>query len=156
MECTVSYDELAQYAAGDTAPERAQEIKEHLVACEACRHRLEALTEVDRGLSVLRPFEPPARAIWQTRQALSRELRGSSVPEIMTLDEVAAFLRVSVDDLEQIVTDLPAFEVGGKIRIRHAALLEWVEQREHAHARARAESEVAHLVAGLSWEGTEP
>ena len=73
----------------------------------------------------------------------------------MTLNEAAGFLRISVDDLEDVVTDLPAFEVGGKIRVRRAALLEWIEQRERAYARGRAESQVARLVAGISWEGTE-
>jgi hypothetical protein len=65
----------------------------------------------------------------------------------MTLDEVAEFLRISLDELEEVVTELPAFEVAGQLRVRRARLLEWVEARERAYRRSSAQSEVARAFA---------
>ena len=84
----------------------------------------------------------------RARRALSREVRGVP-PEIMTLDEVAEFLRVSVDDLEEVATDLPAFEIGGQVRVRRSKLVQWVEARARTYARQRAETEVHGILAGL-------
>ena len=67
----------------------------------------------------------------------------------MTLAEVAEFLRVSPDALAEVMEELPAFEVGGQVRVRRARLVEWVAERERNYARSRAESEVAHALAGL-------
>ena len=147
MNCNVDYEELAQYAAGDAETERAREIEGHLSSCEACRHRLKALGEVDAGLRLLPRLEPRAAAVLQSRRLLSREVRGADAPEIMTLEEAADFLRVPRRAIGEIVEDLPAFEVAGEIRVRRSKLLEWIERRERASARSRAESQVSSILA---------
>ena len=58
----------------------------------------------------------------------------------MTLEEVAEFLRISGDELGEIVEELPAFELGGRIRVRRAKLLEWIQQRERDYSRDIASS----------------
>ena len=149
MNCDVTYEELAAFAAGDAAPERARRIRQHLRSCEDCRRRLKALASLDDALRLVPRTEPPANAVLNARRALSHQRRTESAPDIMTLDEVAEFLRVSSDDLEDVAEELPAFELGGQIRIRRARLIEWIQQRELAYASSRAQSEVAALLSGL-------
>jgi transcriptional regulator with XRE-family HTH domain len=103
---------------------------------------------VDSALGAVRRDDPSARAVLEARRALSRELRGGSSPEIMTLDEVAEFLRLAPDQLEEIASRLPAFELAGQIRVRRERLVEWLEQRELVYVRRNIESSVARSLAG--------
>ena len=146
MDCHVTYEELAALAAGDLDAARAAEIERHRATCEACRRRLAALRSADAALGALSRYDPPAGAVLRARRALSRELRGAREPEILTLDEVAELLRISLDELEEVVLELPAFELAGQLRVRRSRLLEWVEAREHAYARSSAQTEVARLL----------
>ena len=74
------------------------------------------------------------------RQSLLDEMRGD-LPEIMTPAEVAAFLRIPLDDLEEVFDELPSFEFAGHVRVRRERLLEWIEQRERRQAGRIAEAE---------------
>ena len=147
MKCNVTYEELAALAAGDLPEDRAAELQAHAAECDHCRERLGRIRSVDAGLLSLRREEPSAHAVLEARRALSRELGRSGPPEVMTLEEVAEFLRV--DDLGEVVEHLPAFEIAGQVRVRRAKLLEWIESRERAFARSSIESEVAGILAGL-------
>ena len=88
-------------------------------------------------------MEPSARAVLNARKALSHELGAGEDPEIMTLEEVAEFLRMPPDDLDEIAAGLPAFELGGHVRVRRERLIEWIEQRELLYARRNIESSIA-------------
>jgi anti-sigma factor RsiW len=156
MECDFTYEELARYAAGESDAERAAEIGRHAAVCPVCRRRLEALARSDAALRLLPPLAPSASILLRARQALTRELRSAGLPEIMTLEEVAEFLRVPASGLGEVVSDLPAFDVGGRIRVRREALLNWIEARERSYAGARARSEVARMLADLSLEEIAP
>jgi hypothetical protein len=147
VDCDVTYEELARLAARELDADRAAELGQHAQACEACRRRLAALEAVDSALDRLPRLEPSAAAVLGVRRTLSREVRGGDEPELMTLDEVAGFLRISLDELEEIVLDLPAFELAGQLRVRRAKLAEWIEARERAYSRSRAQSEVARILA---------
>ena len=146
MDCDVTYEELARLAAGDLDGERAGEAEAHVAACVVCRRRLDALRAVDGALAALPRLEPPAGAVLKARRLLSQEVRGTQAQEIMTLDEVAELLRISLDELEEVVLELPAFELAGQLRVRRSRLLEWVEAREHAYARSSAQTEVARIL----------
>ena len=151
-QCDVTYEELARYSAGEATAERARELDEHVRSCSVCARRLAALRQVDAVLPVLRREEPSVRAVFEARRALSAELRGSGGPEVMTLEEVAEFLRVSMEEMERMAGELPAFELAGRIRVRRARLLEWVEERERGYMRTSIESEAARLIAGVFGE----
>ena len=137
---------LAAFAAGDMDAGRAGEIEAHVGSCENCRKKLAALADVDASVTALVEAEPPASVVLRVRRRLSEELRGRDEPEIMTLKEVAEYLRISLDDLGEVLDEIPAFELAGQIRIRRAKLVEWVERREQEFLRSRIASEVAALV----------
>lgn len=143
MSCDIAYEELAAFADGDLNPSRLEEIREHLAGCGACRKRLDALSRSDALLAATRRLPPSGSAILAARRALSEVIRRRQVPEIMTLAEAAEFLRVTPDQLGEVVEELPAFELGGQIRLRRQRLLEWIEHRERDYSRQVSASWVA-------------
>lgn len=140
MNCDITYQELAALAAGDVSDERREELREHLAACAVCTERLAALGEVDAVLRALPPVAASASVILAARRVLSEVTRGARTPEIMTLPEAAEFLRITPEQLGEIVEELPAFELAGQIRIRREKLIEWIQQRERNYTRQAAAS----------------
>ena len=149
MNCDVTYEELAALAAGELPSEREAEVLAHLPDCGRCRGRLAALRRADAVLHALPPLKPPAEAALAARRAVAPVVRGTRAAEIMTLDEVAEMLRIGPEQLDEVVEELPAFELAGQVRVRRARLIEWIEQRERDYAGQTAGSWAAH---GLSDE----
>ena len=150
----MTYEELAGFVSGDVEESRVRIIEAHVSECQACRRRLEVLSQVDSSLNQLHRSEPPASALLKARRILSAELRASETPEIMTLDDIARFLRVDDDALGEIVEDLPAFEIAGEIRVRRAKLIKWVEQRELAYMKSTTQSGVSRILSRVLAQGT--
>ena len=99
------------------------------------------------------PERPSADELLTVRRALSDALGRSCGPEIMTLAEVAAYLRLSPEEMGEIIEELPAFELAGQVRVRRAKLREWVEQRERQFASAAAMSWTTRALALDSEKG---
>ena len=143
MHCEIPYEELSALAGGELDRERAAELREHVAACGDCRRRLAELGQIDEILKALPPVLPPAEAVLAARRALAREIRPVPALEIMTLEEVAEFLRITPQQLGEVVEELPAFELAGQIRIARQRLLEWIRQRERDYPRQDTESSLA-------------
>lgn len=146
MPCDVTYEELAAYTAGDVSPARENELAEHVVLCAECSERVDALQLADASLGALRPLPPPPSAILDARRAALEPGARAPAPEVMTIDDVADFLRLSPDDLAAMGDQLPAFELAGQIRVRRSRLLEWIAQRERDFARDAAASYATNAV----------
>ena len=156
MACDVTYEELAGLVAGDLDAQRGRWLQDHGASCPQCSGRIAALRGADGALRSLRRAEAPAHVLWRVRRALARELGGGSGPEVMTLEEVARFLRVRPEQLAEDVADLPAFESAGEVRVRRSKLIEWIQTRERAYARRSVQSTVARIVAGTLEVGGHP
>ncbi len=148
MTCDVTYEQLSAFVADDLPPDQREALEQHVAACDACRRRLDSLRHADATLRNLPPHRPTAETILAARRLLSEETRPRQEPEVLTLEEVAAMLRIDLEQLRPFVADLPAFELGGQIRVRRARLLEWIEQRERQFSRSSAASLVARVQAG--------
>ena len=140
MSCEVRYEELATYAAGDLASEANRCIADHVRTCAVCSDRLQAICRTDAILAAIRPVRPTARTILETRRILAEVIHPQEPSEIMTLEVAATFLRIGLDELEDIIDELPAFELAGQVRIRRSRLLEWIAQRERVYSRRSAAS----------------
>lgn len=141
--CEMTYEELAAFAAGDLDARRHSGINDHLLRCERCRDRIDALGRADEALAELVPAKPSPRAVADVRQALSQAIRTEAPPQVMTLEQVAMFLQITADQLGEIAETLPAFELAGQIRVRRVRLVEWIEQRERDYSRNSAASSAA-------------
>ena len=153
MTCENTYEQLAAFSQSDLPPERQRSLSEHLASCEACRRKLAKLQTVDASLRALSPERPSAETILAARRLVSEEIRPRREPEILTLEEVAQFLRITPDDLRPYVEDLPAFELGGQIRVRRSRLLEWVERRERSFSPGSPAGVIARLRPVEPWKG---
>lgn len=153
MYCDMTTEQLAAFTAGDMPDDRAADIHRHVSSCDHCRQRLDALAMVDSSLQSLTPPSPPPDALARIRHVLDRELAAQPAGEIMTLQEVAEFLRVEDDDLRDLLGDLPAFEIAGRIRVRRQKLLEWIGLREEQYLRQTVQSHTARIVTGRFGQG---
>lgn len=81
---------------------------------------------------------PPAPAIglrWQ--QAVEAELypaAGGEPPAIMTASELARYLRLTPELLEEYLDQIPGFELGGRLLFRRTAVDNWIAGRERTMA----------------------
>jgi anti-sigma factor RsiW len=147
MNCDITYEELAGLAAGDLEAGREAQIRRHVEQCPRCRQRLAALERTDATLASLPPLRPSAAALLAARRAVAEVIRPTANPEIMTLEEVAEFLRLTPPELGQVVEELPAFELAGQVRVRRERLIEWIRHREKDYTRQTNESWVAKSTA---------
>ena len=151
MTCKITYEELAAFAAGDMDAERINEIRQHLQTCKDCQQRLEAIRDIDSALGATARRRPSAAAILATRKALSEVTRPQKRQDIMTLGQVAEFLQISDSEMGEVASQLPAFELGGQIRVRREKLIEWIRTREAQYRRQSAASWAAR--ANTPFEG---
>ena len=140
MSCEITYEDLAAFASEDLEPARQNTIRDHVLACPDCRRRLATLDRADGLLASVSPVAPAPSAILAARRAFSDVTRGLQTREIMTLEETALFLRITPEQLGEIVEELPAFELAGQIRVRRTRLTEWIQQRERLFSRQLTES----------------
>ncbi len=65
--------------------------------------------------------------------AVSAELEDAAPAQprpVMTLDEVAAYLRVSPATIEELLPEIPCFELGGQLLFRRDSIDAWTRNRE--------------------------
>jgi hypothetical protein len=153
MRCDLTYDELAAFSAGDLSEAQADGIRRHVEGCPDCVQRLGELHRTEQALRALPHMEPSATALLRAKRALSETQRQKAEREILTLEDVTQFLRISLDELSEIVEELPAFELGGQIRVRRARLIEWIQQREGQYSRQIAHGRIAQIVPRASVKG---
>ena len=148
MTCSTVTELLSAYERSELTPSERRAIEEHLEACADCRRKLEefeCLTTLCRNDQ--RPELGETRA-FDVLSAVKNEVRSErelalGTNEIMTLEEVAAYLQVALDDLEVELETLPVFDIGGKLRVRRCRLTEWIEERER-RARSRRALSLIH------------
>ena len=50
--------------------------------------------------------------------------------EIMTLEEVAAYLQIEPDVIWKLLNEIPHFEVGAELRFKKSSVNEWIRMKE--------------------------
>jgi hypothetical protein len=149
MACNTSFENLAAFADGDLPEGQTDEFRRHVAGCEFCTARLTALRRMDGDLQALGRFEPSADSLLRVRRAVGSVLGRRVLPEIMTPEEVAQFLRVERNEVGDVLAEVPAFEIAGRVRVRRDRLLAWLAERERTFARQTLESEVSGILSGI-------
>jgi hypothetical protein len=152
MNCKITYEQLAAYSQADPSAEPQQAIAQHIASCATCHRRLASLRTVDAALRALPAEMPSAETILAVRRLISEETRPRRESDILTLEEVAEFLRINPEEFRPYIEDLPAFELGGQIRVRRSKLLEWIEQRERQFSRGTGRA-AARFRPVAPWKG---
>jgi excisionase family DNA binding protein len=124
--------------------ETAREARAHAQGCAACRSDLQSLQRLLAALEGAAADELPRAARTRVMGALLAAAQGA--PEIMTLPEVAAYLRVSEATVRSALDRIPHFDVGGELRFRRAGLDRWIEREEQQPARSGITGPVLTLI----------
>ena len=137
MTCTVDPERLVAWLDGDLHRAAAARLAVHVETCPTCSDQMARLAHQAHVLRSELDREVPAAVLARLRSVLPAADPTAPGPDLMTLDEVARYLRITLDDLDQIASDLPAFEVAGQIRVRRAELRQWIARREQEYAAQR-------------------
>lgn len=134
---------LIDHFYGELPVDAADRLRAHLAECPDCAAAF-ATIEADLVSLDLPCPDGGARAV---RTALrvaglpdpaarpATAVRGSSPDEILTPEEVAAWLKVPVDSVGRMLHALPHFVFDGQVRIRKEALLHFIDGLERGRAR---------------------
>lgn len=160
MKCEEIRDRLTEFLDDELPEDMYKIIQTHLDECEDCRKELESLKSVLnvcqqwKGIEPSRDWEselkkkltkiqrPPEMEIEILRSAviglsqrvLKLEEKGALPPtlegEIMTVEELARYLRLSVDKVFEIVNQIPKFRVGYEYRFVRESIDQWIRSLE--------------------------
>ncbi|MBN1671512.1 MAG: hypothetical protein JXR37_10790 [Kiritimatiellae bacterium] len=93
-------------------------------------------TEFGRAIAnVIATVDPDPRVAEDVRNRIHADLRATGAPEIMDMYDLAHYLKVGVEDVEQMLDQLPHFEFAGKIRFRKVRIEQWLSERERVRKR---------------------
>lgn len=105
----------------------------HLEDCEECRRFIDSMTAI-RSLIISEKDETiDDYADLEIRRRLQNEALSLTIHDddtIYDLPTVARILKISRDEVRQLVEEIPAFSIGGKLRVRKSTLLAWIEKQE--------------------------
>lgn len=139
-ECTRFAELLSSFAAADLDEADREAVAAHVAACPDCAaavRRYEALASLATAEAAAPPPPLPSSLARTIRSRAPHTAPTAPVVEhdVMTLDEVAVYLRVPLQALEPELPTMPVFELGGRLLCRRVALLEWIEERERRARR---------------------
>jgi len=149
MDCKACRERLSEHEARELPPAETEAVRRHLESCAECRGqraRLARLAEAE-AVDTLPEEEPPESLSFAVRREVDRALAPglSTAPEILTIEELARYLRVPVEAIEDELTTLPAFEVAGELRFRKDRVAEWIRRREDDRVRVMASAEIGAM-----------
>lgn len=62
------------------------------------------------------------------------EIADSYIKQVMTIIEISDYLQVSVATVEELLGEIPCFELGGQLRFRKESVDEWIRGREKVYS----------------------
>jgi hypothetical protein len=136
MTCDECREWLPEAAAGELGRDAPVDaVRAHLQACAECRRRVEAFGALLSGLRGLPAAKPGTRAVLAVtehlhRRAASASARRTEFGPVLDLDDLAEYLRVDRDSLDDYLDEIPSFEIGGRLRFRRESVETWIASRE--------------------------
>jgi len=146
MTCEIRLEQLSALMAGDLDAAEAQSLRQHIGQCPVCAAAVERLQEIDKKVRAAADRSVPLEIIQRTRQVIHAAVRQPPLPEILTLDEVGQYVRLTPSQLGQMLEHLPSFTVAGEVRIRRDRLTQWIKDQEQQAVRDRVRSQAARSI----------
>ena len=94
---------------------------------------MNVLDKIESLAKELPRYAPSTELVLKIKSSIhtqSKAERRTEFGPVLDIDELAEFLRVSKDIIEQYLENIPCFELGGKILFRKKSIEEWIEGRE--------------------------
>jgi excisionase family DNA binding protein len=163
MNCSEILEHLVAYLDGELPSDRSSEVEAHLGSCGACRGEAEEMRSLSALARSQAPLEPSptwdlalgrkldALKWWRLNEEVTdlrqtvaemraaiRDLQDAARPQaeepLMTVDEVAAYLRMPREQIYSTLDELPYVEMSYELRFRKSSIDEWLERHEHRPA----------------------
>lgn len=136
---------LSLYEQGELDPEHRALVERRLEESPEARALLASFARLGRLLAEEAaeapglPAQVAQRVLVEVHAAMdgAPEVLAGELPEVLTVDEVARYLRLSREELEAALDQLPFFEFAGRLRMRRESLIGWIEEREQRTQRER-------------------
>ena len=161
MKCNDVREELVAYIDGELFSMGMRTIEAHLAECPECTAEWEALkkaTECTHQMESIQPSpnwweqlqerlhqldcEPDLlseirvlrEAIARIESRINQRLNSIGlVKGIMTLEEVATYLKVDAETMWNLLDEIPHFQVGYELRFKKSSVDEWIRMKENGN-----------------------
>jgi len=158
MTCKDVREELVAYMDGELSPMGKRAIDGHLAECHGCATEHKNLKQTIDWTHKSNHIEPQAGwweklqsqihldetkpdlavEIQALRESISRlETRLSalttSAKEIMTLEDLAAYLQVDTGTVWNLINEIPHFQVAYELRFKKSSVDEWIRLKENGN-----------------------
>ena len=129
MDNCERFREMVWAQTDELTAEEAAELAAHLPACADCSAEAEGVAAVRSSLAPVEEEAPGLEVLDRVRSRLALAAPAPTA-DVLTPEELAQMLRVSVDDIYDNLDALPAFEFAGRVRFRRRAIEAWMEEQE--------------------------
>jgi hypothetical protein len=150
MDCKECSSLLSEFQTNELDKTKSREVEEHLSACIECAKEFESYNRLDELVKGLPRYIPSEDAVLSLKSFIAHAgpaSRGrTEFGAVMDSEELAEFLRVSMDILEQYIEEIPCFELGGKLLFRKESIEQWIAERERDFGFQKLESEVNRIL----------
>ena len=145
MNCSEVSTLISAFLAGDLTKEETLAVDEHLKECPQCQELSEQYGQLDLLVEKWSKSEMSPSLIESTLHSIQQRIYGNDLPkdEILTPEEVAAFLKIPTRTVYEMTNVLPFIHLGDHLRIRRESLLAWIEEEE-SRSRRRALAACVH------------
>lgn len=136
MTCGDARGLFSELAESELAEAEGAVVRRHLEQCAECAARFEAFRRMAGAIERLPDPAPSEGARLRIQSVLLSQVEARrGAPEVMDVKELAAYLAITPEELEEEIENLPAFEFAGRLRFRKAAIDRWMGAREEERRR---------------------
>jgi len=168
MKCKDVQAELVTYLDKELSSMGQKTIETHLADCEVCSGELQELRGIigaTRQWEGITPSEnwrqelqnkinseKPRKLTQEIRHlrnaidTLVERMERQNIPEVMTLEELASYLRIDPDTVWSMLDELPHFQIGYELRFKKSSIDEWIRFKEN-----RLEMDAEDWYSGGNW-----
>lgn len=150
MDCESCRLLLSEFQAGELEGARSAQVEAHLEQCAECRKELESYDRLDDLVKGMKKHEASDDAVIAVTSFVS-DVPASVQPRtefgpVLDIEDLAEYMRVTSDVIDEYLEEIPCFEFGGKILFRKTSIEEWIERRENDFGFQRLDAEVNRIL----------
>lgn len=160
MTCEDVREQMVAFLDGEAPPDAHAEVQQHLAVCPQCREDAESLRAASQLLRSLPPIKPSetwdlslqrklmserCRELTEELTKVRRiadelaarlaaleqaEMDARAERDLMTVEELAAYLRITPQKVYEMLEDIPHIDLNYEIRFRRSSVDQWLRLRE--------------------------
>ncbi|MBI4862309.1 MAG: zf-HC2 domain-containing protein [Candidatus Riflebacteria bacterium] len=130
IDCGVFRALLWARADGELEEDVAGRLRKHLAVCAACRAEQSRIDEIRQALGEGPDDEPPGPWVLERVKARLAAVPAAATGDVLSPEELAAMLKVPVEEIYERLDELPAFEFAGRVRFSKRSIERWIGAQE--------------------------